>query len=458
MNAQEWIRQEESAILSGLEKFLCYPTISAQSTYQSALYECAEWLRSYLHALGFQTALYGEPPVVYGYYAGPLGAPTLLFYGHYDVQPPEPLELWETPPFEPAVRDGAIYARGACDDKGQVWAHLTAWRYWLNHGGLPVSLHVLIEGQEETGSATLYQVLQEYGHLWKAEAGVVSDTGFFSEAIPTMTTGLRGLLYGEIRVDGPVRDLHSGSLGGVVQNPAWALAVVLAQLKDPDGRIRIPGFYDAVVPLEPSLRRQWQALPAQDDHYLLISGAPALWGEVGFSPLERATLRPTLDIHGLYSGYIGEGSKTIIPAYAVAKVSMRLVPRQDPEQIWTAFGRYVESLIPPGVRVHVRLLHEPAPAFETPTTSAFYQVAAEAIQEAFGQTPIPLKEGGSIPVLHALQKLVSGPIVLMGFGLPTDQVHSPNEHFRLRQLWGGIHAAIAFYRKAGLVREATVVP
>jgi acetylornithine deacetylase/succinyl-diaminopimelate desuccinylase-like protein len=299
MDIQTWIQQEQTNILAGLETFLRYPTISAQANYQSTLHACAHWLKDYLHALGFQTALYGEPPVVYAYYEGPRGAPILLFYGHYDVQPPEPLELWETPPFEPTIREGAIYARGACDDKGQVWAHLTAWRYWTAHGGLPVSLHLLIEGQEETGSETLYKVLEQHGHLWKADAGIVSDTAFFSEEFPTLTTGLRGLLYTEIRVEGPVRDLHSGTLGGVVQNPAWALATILAQLKGPDGRILIPGFYDEVLPPDPLLRRQWQTLPAHESYYLSITGAPALWGEVGFSPLERAAIRPTLDVLSL---------------------------------------------------------------------------------------------------------------------------------------------------------------
>jgi len=454
MDIRSWIEKEQSEIQKGLEAFLRYPTISAQPAYQASLHECAHWLEEYLRDLGFRTALHGDPPVVYGHYQGLPDAPTLLFYGHYDVQPPEPLELWDSPPFEPTIRNGAIYARGACDDKGQVWAHLVAWRYWISQGGLPVSLHVVLEGQEETGSTTLYKVLEEEGAQWQSDAGIVSDTAFFSESIPTLTTGLRGLLYVEIRVDGPVRDLHSGTLGGVVQNPAWALASILAQLKGPDGRVKIPGFYDGVRPPDPELGRQWQTLPAHEAHYLSITGAPALWGEVGFSPLECATIRPTLDIHGLYSGYIGEGSKTIIPAYALAKVSMRLVPDQNPEKIWEAFQAYLQTLTPPGVRVSVHRLHEPAPAFETPIDSPFYRAAEEAIQEAFGKAPIPLKEGGSIPVLAALQKVVSGPIVLMGFGLPTDQVHSPNEHFHLKQLWGGIHAAAAFYQKVGTLRGA----
>ncbi len=455
MDIQAWIAQQRPTILEGLKTFLRYPTISAQSAYYPSLHECANWLRDYLHRLGFQTALYGEPPVLYAFYKGPENAPTLLFYGHYDVQPPDPLELWETPPFEPTIKDDAIYARGACDDKGQVWAHLTAWRYWSEQGSLPISLHVVLEGQEETGSDTLYKVLAEHGHRWKADAGIVSDTAFFSEDIPTLTTGLRGLVYTEIRVDGPARDLHSGAFGGIVQNPARALSTILSRLKGPDGRITIPGFYEEVLPPDPTIRRQWQTLPANEAYYLAITGAPALWGEVGFSPLERATIRPTLDIHGLYSGYIGEGSKTIIPAYAIAKVSMRLVPKQNPDKIWEAFRAYVETLSPPGVKVSVQRLHDPAPAFETPTDSPFYQAAAEAIQEAFGKTPLPLREGGSIPVLSAIQRVVAGPIVLMGFGLPTDQIHSPNEHFRLRQLWGGIQAAIQFYQKAGTLNVAT---
>jgi acetylornithine deacetylase/succinyl-diaminopimelate desuccinylase-like protein len=439
-------------ILEGLFKFLRYPTISAQASYQEALSACATWLAQELSAMGFKTSLHGEPPIVHGYYAGPPGAPTLLFYGHYDVQPPEPLELWKSAPFEPTMRERAIYARGACDDKGQVWAHLMAWRYWHAHSGLPVSLHVVIEGQEETGSETLYEVLRAQGAAWQADAGIVSDTAFFSEGFPTLTTGLRGLLYAEIRVQGPARDLHSGSFGGVVQNPAWALAMILASLKGADGRVRIPGFYEGVIQPAASERASWRSLPADEAHYRVITGAPSLWGEVGFSPLERATIRPTLEVHGLYSGYTGQGSKTIIPSEAFAKISMRLVPGQNPEAIWQALVAYIHEVAPPGITLQIEKLHEPAPAFLTPTDSPFYQAASEAVAEAFGQTPIALREGGSIPVLYALQEIVKGPIVLMGFGLPTDQVHSPNEHFQLRQLWGGIEAAICFYEKAGQIR------
>lgn len=446
MEPKAWIAANQAFILEGLSAFLRFPSISAQPAYRAQLQACADWLAANLKELGFEVFLQGEPPVVYGYYKGPAGAPTLLFYGHYDVQPPEPLELWESPPFEATIREGAIYARGACDDKGQVWAHLTAWRYWQKQGGLPVSLHVIIEGQEETGSETLYTLLQN-GLKWQADAGLVSDTAFFSEEIPTLTTGLRGLLYAEITVEGPARDLHSGSFGGVVYNPAEALARILAGLKGPDGRVQVPGFYEGIrVPQE---RQAWKALPANEPHYLALTGAPDLWGEVGFSPLERATIRPTLDINGLWSGYTGPGSKTIIPAQAHAKVSMRLVPGQDPEHIWLAFKAHVEALAPPAVRVSVRRLHEPAPAFETPTSSPFYEAAAKAIERAFGRRPIPLREGGSIPILSAIKAAIGGaPIVLMGFGLPTDQVHSPNEHFRLTQLWGGIEAAITFYQLA----------
>ncbi len=446
MEPKAWITSRKAEILEGLFTFLRFPSISAQPAYRTQLEACARWLADLLAELGFRVTLHGDPPVVHGYYEGPAGAPTLLFYGHYDVQPPEPLELWESPPFEPTIRQEAIYGRGACDDKGQVWAHIMAWRYWQAQGGLPVSLHVVIEGQEETGSDMLHALI-ERGMTWHADAGVVSDTAFFAEEIPTLTTSLRGLLYTEISVEGPTRDLHSGSFGGIVYNPAEALARILAELKGPDGRVRVPGFYDGVR--APEERQAWRALPADEAHYLGLTGAPALWGEVGFSPLERATIRPTLDINGLWSGYTGPGSKTIIPAQAHAKVSMRLVPGQDPDRIWQAFQAYVEALAPPAVRVSVKRLHDPAPAFETPTHSPFYEAAARAVEQAFGRPPTPLREGGSIPILSAIQAAMADrPVILMGFGLPSDQVHSPNEHFRLRQLWGGIEAAITFYRLA----------
>lgn len=449
MQPSEWISQNYTELLGQLIEFLRFPSISAQSEYKAQLQATANWLKAYLEGLGFSVELIGEPPVVYGYYQGPMGAPTALFYGHYDVQPPDPLELWKSPPFSPEVVDDAIYARGACDDKGQVFAHLAAWKYLIQtHGRLPISLRVVIEGQEETGSETLYEVLAARGSEWQSDVVVVSDTAFFSEEIPTLTVGLRGIVYGEITVRGPARDLHSGSFGGVAPNPAFGLAAILTALKGPDQRIRIPGFYDKVRPVDSTERQLWRSLPADDAHYVRLMGASAAVGEVGFSPLERIGSRPTLDVNGMYSGYIGEGSKTIIPAVAVAKVSMRLVPDQEPMEIWHLFKSYVESVTPPGFTVEVRLLHEPAPAFETPISSPYYRAAEEAVQEAFGRRPIPTREGGSIPILSALQRSIGGaPAILMGFGLPSDAVHSPNEHFRLSQLRKGIHAAIRFYEK-----------
>jgi len=450
MSPLEWIDAQRDFLLSELVEFLKFPSVSAQPKHRADLHATAEWLKRYLEALGFTVELLEEPPVVHAYYDGPAGAPTVLFYGHYDVQPPEPFELWESPPFSPRIHNGAIYARGACDDKGQVYGHLAAWRYLhQRYGRLPLSIHVVIEGEEETGSDTLYRVLKAHGPKWRSDVALVSDTAFFSESIPTLTVGLRGLIYTEVIVRGAQRDLHSGSFGGVAPNPAIALAQIIAALKNPDGRITIPGFYDEVRKIDPAERALWQNLPADEAHYERLMGSPATGGEVGFAPLERIGSRPTLDVNGMVSGYIGEGSKTIIPAEAKAKISMRLVPNQNPQHIWTQYKAYVESLAPPGVSVDVRLLHEPAPAFETPTDSIFYKIAEEAITEAFGKRPIPIREGGSIPVLSALREAIGGaPVILMGFGLPSDAVHSPNEHFQLRQLWGGIHAAIRFYEGA----------
>lgn len=449
MSVESWIQENRASLLAELMEFLRIPSVSAQPAHRSDLLRAAEWLRGQLVRLGFSVELIGQPPVVYASYTGRPGAPTVLFYGHYDVQPPEPLELWTAPPFEPHLTSEAVYARGACDDKGQVFAHLAAWQYLREQQGqLPFSLRVVIEGEEETGSESLYALLQKGGDAWRSDVVVVSDTAFFAEGIPTLTVGLRGLLYTEITVRGPVRDLHSGSLGGIVENPALALAHILSALKGPDGRVRVPGFYDRVRPPHPAERQAWQHLPAHEAHYKALTGAPALAGEVGFRPIECISIRPTLDVNGMYSGYTGPGAKTIIPAEATAKVSMRLVPDQDPEAIWAAFAQFVQEVAPPGVEVSVRKLHDPAPAFETPIDSPYYRAAERAVAQAFGKTPVPLREGGSIPVLNALRQATGGaPVILMGFGLPTDAVHSPNEHFKLSQLWGGIAAAAYWYRE-----------
>ncbi|MCX7605694.1 MAG: dipeptidase [Bacteroidia bacterium] len=455
MTPRLWIAENTERLLQRLQDFLRFPSISAHPTHRSDLQRTAEWLRGFLSRMGFEVELLGDPPTVYAHYAGPEGAPTLLFYGHYDVQPPDPLELWVSPPFEPQIRDGAIYARGACDDKGQVFAHLGAWEYFIEtQGQLPLSLHVLIEGEEETGSETLYSLLKEGREKWKSDAVIVSDTAFFAEDIPTLTVGLRGLLYAEIRVRGPQRDLHSGSLGGIVENPALALAYILTALKGRDGRVRIPGFYQGIQAPDAQERQLWRSLPANEEYYRKLTGSPSLAGEVGFTPLERVSIRPTLDVNGMKSGYTGIGAKTIIPAEASAKVSMRLVPGQDPESIWAAFRAYVQAISPAGVEIEIERLHEAAPAFETPTNSPFYKIAEEAVETAFGRRPIPLREGGSIPILHTLREVAGGcPVILMGFGLPTDAVHSPNEHFRLDQLWKGMEAAIEWYRRAAAVNK-----
>ncbi|MCS7189533.1 MAG: dipeptidase [Bacteroidia bacterium] len=447
MTPQEWIEESKDKLLSELKEFLTFPSISVQPAHRGDLRKAAEWLQQKLVSLGFRVEMLGDPPVVHGFYQGPSGSPTALFYGHYDVQPPEPLEEWESPPFEPKVTEKAIYARGASDDKGQVFMHLAAWRFYVERrGGIPLSLHVVIEGEEETGSKVLSEILQREGARWRSDVVIVSDTAFFDEDIPTLTVGLRGLLYTEIRVRGPKRDLHSGSLGGIVENPAIALAYILANLKGPDGRVKIPGFYESVRPPSAEEVAAWRQLPANETYYLGITGAPALAGEVGFSPIERVSIRPTLDVNGMWSGYTGPGSKTIIPAEAGAKVSMRLVPEQEPMKIWEAYKDFILSLAPAGVEVSVSQLHEPTPAFETSTNSPFYKAAEEAIARTFGKRPIPLREGGSIPILNAFRQALGGvPVILMGFGLLSDKVHSPNEHFRLSQLWRGIEALIQWY-------------
>jgi acetylornithine deacetylase/succinyl-diaminopimelate desuccinylase-like protein len=395
----------------------------------------------------------GHPIIVSEWRNAP-GAPTLLVYGHYDVQPPEPLDEWKSPPFEPDVRDGKLFGRGAVDDKGQLFLYLKAVEAHIAvRGALPVNLVFLIEGEEEVGSPHLEGFLVENRERLACEAVLISDTGMFAPGLPSITTGLRGLAYLEIRVQGPASDLHSGSYGGAVVNPANALAGIVARLHDDAGRVTIPGFYDDVVDLTDAARGRIAALPFEDEELRSEVGAPELGGEKGFGALERIWARPTLDVNGLLSGYTGEGAKTILPARAMAKVSMRLVPEQSHRDVEQRFTEYVMSIAPPGVTVEVINLHGGEPWHADPTHPIF-ESAASSLEAAFGRRPVFIREGGSIPIVRDFELTLHAPVVLIGFALPGANTHAPNEWFSLDNFARGAEAiALLLESSAKLSRE-----
>ena len=441
-------RREE--ILGGLMRLLEIPSVSADPARASDVRRCAEFLAAELRSAGFQSSVEetGGHPAVFAAAQAAGAAPTVLFYGHYDVQPAEPLDKWTTPPFSPAVRGGAIYARGASDDKGPLWAHIQALRLWREHGGLPVNVIVLLEGEEEIGSPHLRQFLERNRDRLRADVAVLSDTAQFARGMPAITCGLRGLLYMEIVVRGAAFDLHSGSYGGAVPNPANVLVELLASLHDAQGRVNIPGFYDDVAPLSQEERRQWSRLPFDEDRFLRELGLEAGAGEAGYSTLERRWARPTCDINGLTAGYQGPGAKTVIPATASAKVSMRLVPDQDPDRIQEAFERTLRQRCPAGVRLEISR-HSAAPACLTRTDSPFMRRAMAAVTRGFGVEPVLIRGGGSVPVVGMLKEVLGVDALLAGFSLPDDREHSPDEKFDLESLRSGMRTAAALYEELG---------
>ncbi len=429
--------------LESYKDFLRIPSISALPQHFDDCRRAADWLVDRLAAAGLEHAEAfdtGGRPVVYADWLHAPNAPTVLIYGHYDVQPVDPLDLWTSPPFEPVVVGDRMLARGSADDKGQVHAHVMAAEAVLaTHGRLPINVKYVFEGEEESGSVNLERWLAANVERLAADAAVISDTGFFEGNRPAITVSLRGLMYAQIDVVGTAIDLHSGGYGGTVQNPANALAHIIAGLKGPDGRIRIPGFYDDVVPLSEADRAAIAALPFDEAAYQAQLGLPALVGEVDYSTLERRGARPTLDVNGLWSGFQGEGSKTIIPAHAHAKVSCRLVAAQDPDRIFDALRAYVEEIAPPGVTTTVTFLSGGHPSL-TPIDHPLTQAASRAVESAFGQYPVFIREGGSIPVCASFGSILGLPVVLMGFAPPDDKAHAPNEWMDLRNYETGILA------------------
>ncbi len=444
----EYLENSRERHVDELEEFLRIPSVSAKAEHGGDMKRAAEWLVERMLEAGLQTAEVmptAGHPVVLGEWRGAAGAPTLLVYGHYDVQPPEPLDEWQTPPFEPTVREGKLYARGSVDDKGQLYLHLKAVEAHIaTRGTLPVNVIFLIEGEEEIGSVNLESFLVENRERLRCDAVMISDTTMFAPGLPSITVGLRGLAYMEVHVQGPRTDLHSGAYGGAVVNPANALAGILARLHDSEGRVTIPGFYDEVRELSAGERKAIGALPFEEETLREEVGAPVLRGEKGFTALERIWARPTLDVNGLLSGYTGEGAKTVLPAKAMAKVSMRLVPDQDHRAIEERFTAYVRSLAPEGVSVEVQALHGGQPWLVDPTEPIF-EAARRALKDAFGKDPVFIREGGSIPIVKAFEQTFGAPVVLLGFGLPGENAHAPNEWMSLENFAKGTDAVARLY-------------
>ncbi len=434
--------------LPKLIELLSIPSISAQSEHAGDVRRCADWMVDHLTKIGLSARLAAteEHPAVLAHNDHRAGRPTILFYGHYDVQPPDPLDEWTTPPFEPTIRDNAVFARGAADDKGQVFAHLIAIDAWMRHGGLPVNLVVLIEGEEECGSAHLAPMLQRHRADLAADIALISDSHQYARGIPAITYGLRGLVYLHLELRGPSHDLHSGLHGGAVANPANVLTKLLASLHDDEGRVNIPGFYDEVAEPTSAERRMGADLPEDDAAYAAGIGLrpDQLAGEKGFSTLERRTIRPTFDIHGLSSGYQGPGAKTVLPATASAKISCRLVPNQDPARINRLLTEALRQRCPVGVRLTITPDHL-APGVVVPVDGPAIALAAEAVEIGFGRRPVLIRSGGSIPVVSMLKESLDLDTLMVGFGLPDDRVHSPNEKFDLDALHSGARTAAALY-------------
>jgi len=445
------IESRKASSVSDLKEFLKIPSVSTKPEHAADMRMCAQWLVDKLRSARLDAQIRSTPghPIVLAKNEHRAGRPTILFYGHYDVQPPEPLDKWVTPPFEPSIRKtdagtDAIYARGAVDDKGQVWAHVEAITQWQNNGGLPVNITMLIEGEEEIGSDHLADFITAQRDELKADIAVISDTGQFGRGVPAITYGLRGLAYCEVILTGPSHDLHSGMYGGSVPNPANVLCELLATLHEKTGKVNIPHFYDDVRPLSAAEREEWKKLPFDEKQALAELGLPSGAGEQGYSALEQRWGRPTCDINGLTSGYQGPGAKTIIPSTASAKVSMRLVPDQDANKIVENFEQVMHDRCPKNVKIEF-LRHGASPAVLVPREGRAMQLAAEAVTQGFGVAPRLIREGGSIPVVGLIKKVLGIDTLLVGFGLPDDRVHSPNEKFDLDALYAGTRTAAVLY-------------
>lgn len=443
-----YLEQNKDRFLEELKDLLRIPSISADSKYKADVARCAQAVADSLKAAGCDSVEIVETaghPIVYGEKIVDASKPTVLTYGHYDVQPPDPLDLWNSGPFEPVVKDGKIYARGACDDKGQMYMHVKALEVMNNTDGLPCNVKYMIEGEEEVGSSNLGKFLEDNKEKLAADIVLVSDTSMISMQHPSIETGLRGLAYMEVEVNGPNRDLHSGVYGGAVNNPINELCRMIASLHDENNHITIPGFYDEVEEQTGEERTALNKAPFDQKEYNDELGIGSEWGEKGYTNLERTGTRPTLDVNGIWGGYIGEGAKTVLPANAFAKISMRLVPGQSSEKISKMFEEHFKSIAPPSVTVNVKAHHGGEPVV-TPTDSIAYKAASKAIQQTFGKEPIPTRGGGSIPIVALFENILGLKTVLLGFGLDSDNIHSPNEKFDLANFYKGIETIPYFHK------------
>lgn len=433
-----------------LFELLRIPSVSADPAYKADVLRAADWVAQKLGRLGFQARVDATPghPVVYAERLNAPGKPTVLIYGHYDVQPEAPLSEWVSPPFEPTVRDGRIYARGSTDDKGQAFAHIRGVELLLSQGELPVNVKFLLEGEEEIGSPSIVPYLQAHADELKADVIVISDGSRFAPEVPTITYGIRGLSYVEIHVQGANRDLHSGSYGGAAPNPINALCEIIAALKDEHGRVTIPGFYDGIEPLTEQERQMWASLPFNEQQFAASIGVPALPGEEGYSVLERLWGRPTLDVNGIWGGYQGEGSKTVIAAKAGAKVSMRLVPGQDPAHITTLIQDYVPHIAPAGVKVEV-IDHHGGQPMKFKTDSPYIQAADRALQKVYGRPAVFARTGGSIPIVASFANILHTEVLFVDLGLNEDAPHSPNESFAVQDFENGILTSAYLLQELG---------
>ena len=440
----------KSNFLNELGEILKIQSISADPSKKDEVHQCAEKIADMMQAASVENVRIFETegnPFVYGDYLHAPGAPTVLIYGHYDVQPVDPLNEWETPPFEPTVRGEDLYARGSTDDKGQLLIHIKAFEtYRKLFGDPPVNLKFIFEGEEEIGSVHLDLFIRSHKDLLKADTVLISDTAMYGRDLPSICYGLRGMAYLELTVENSSFDLHSGSFGGAVENPAHVLADIVSKLHDKYGRVAIPHFYDDVLAVPEEERREISRLPYSDEEFLRQSSAVAPYGEFGYTTNERLWIRPTLDVNGIYGGFTGEGAKTIIPSRAAAKISMRLVPNQRSAKILDLFDAYIKQIAPPTVRVLVRKMHSGEPAL-IPIDHPSIKATAEALENVFGKKPFYIREGGSIPEVLTFQEALGAPVVLLGFGLPDENSHAPNEHLYLKHFFDGIKTMAVLYDK-----------
>ena len=444
----ELIEKDENRYLEELKEFVRIPSISADPEKVDKMIDCANWVKGQLDNMGMENTEIIETkrhPSVYGEWCKAEGKPTILIYGHYDVQPVDPVDLWDSPPFEPTVKNGGLYGRGTVDDKGQILLHMKAVEAHLQaEGKLPINIKFLVEGEEEVGSVNLVPLIKDNLEKLKADLILISDSSMFAKGMPSICYGLRGISYFELRVKGTNGDLHSGSFGGAVINPANALARIIAKLKDEKGRILIPGIYDDVLPLTDEERKVFANLPHDDEKYRKMLGAPELFGEEGYSTLERVWARPCLDVNGIISGYTGEGAKTVIPAKASAKISLRLVPNQTPDRVEELFRKYIEEIAPPSVEVEIETLHGGMP-YISPIDNPIFDSVREALKKGFKADTVAIREGGSIPIVTDFTELLKSPVILIGFGLPDENAHAPNEWIDLENYQKGILSMAYLY-------------